>query len=325
MNSTDQSEKMVNQYGSVNPVAYADVFIKEKSSRLSSQSDWAVWITKSEMEAAETVCTIRKQGVHLIHGFFPFEKISSVSSQVTGLIRDRKHLRPVRDHRSEIEQGLVYPDVIYVKPEELAASDRLEDRTTTVSIQDPLVNIDGLAELILDERLIEIATAYFGCIPKLTFLKVFESFATDMPAHDTQVFHKDGGGYSILKALIYLNDVDDDGGPFTYALGSHALRYQDEETALREPHRYSDEEAADAFGADAIKKCSANLGDLLLGETTGLHKGGKPQSTSRKIIIVNFGVHDELGFDYPHLRNSKETYEALSPVQKMVVEHLENV
>ena len=45
-------------------------------------------------------------------------------------------------------------------------------------------------------------------------------------AIDTQLFHIDTGSFRILKAFIYLNDVNAGGGPFEYVKCSHHTKFE---------------------------------------------------------------------------------------------------
>ena len=56
-----------------------------------------------------------------------------------------------------------------------------------------------------------------------------------------------------IKAFIYLNDVDEAGGPFTYVEGSHKTKFDDWN---KRPWamRYSDKEIVSAYGESAIEK-----------------------------------------------------------------------
>ena len=62
--------------------------------------------------------------------------------------------------------------------------------------------------------------SFYECIPELTYIKIRKAFANKLPANDTQFFHRDSGSFRLLKAVIYLNDVNED-WPLYYVKGSN--------------------------------------------------------------------------------------------------------
>ena len=85
-------------------------------------------------------------------------------------------------------------------------------------LQNPF-NISGLFELVR-KHLVPFASSYYGCIPTIGYIKIIKSQPSSN-AKDTQFFHRDPGSYNLLKAVIYINDVDSEGGPLVYVQGSN--------------------------------------------------------------------------------------------------------
>ena len=84
----------------------------------------------------------------------------------------------------------------------------------------------GVSEIIKNKTLEGVVTGYYESIPTLTFAKARISFFDSVGPRDTQFWHSDPGSYRVLKALIYLNDVDENGGPFEIISGSHFKKFQ---------------------------------------------------------------------------------------------------
>ena len=166
--------------------------------------------------------------------------------------------------------------------------------TNYISLKNPLMQLDEVFILLNNEKLLSILDCYFGCIPKLTNVNVRRSFVNTLTDMETNFYHCDENSYKFLKVFIYLNDVNLDGGPFTYALGSHknkTLLYQSK-------YHYTDTEISNIYAKEKIFYATANLGDIILGNTRGFHKGTKVKNTERTMITLNFGIHpDDFNFN----------------------------
>ena len=166
--------------------------------------------------------------------------------------------------------------------------------TNYISLKNPLMQLDEVFILLNNEQLLSILECYFGCIPKLTYVNVRRSFVNTLTDMETNFYHCDENSYKFLKVFIYLNDVNFEGGPFTYALGSHknkTLLYQSK-------YHYTDSEINNIYTKDKIFYATANLGDVILGNTRGFHKGTKVKNTERTMITLNFGMHpDDFNFN----------------------------
>lgn len=146
----------------------------------------------------------------------------------------------------------------------------------------------------MDKKILSIANDFFGVAPAFTYLKIVRNFANDADEFDTQHFHIDENSSKILKVFIYLNDVDENGGPFCYVKKSH----KDKEKYWGIQPRWSHKEIEEIFGQNNIKKLTAKKGDVIIANTNGFHRGIKPISYDRNIIIINYCIHEEYSFNY---------------------------
>ena len=154
-------------------------------------------------------------------------------------------------------------------------------------IENPL-RIDGVYDLI-KEGLVPFATGYYGCVPTISYVKIVKSYKSN-DAKDTQFFHRDPGSYKLLKAIIYLNDVDSFGGPLVYVNGSNkdnllgmSGRARLDDSLIQEQH------------ANNIHEIVGPSGQITFFDARGIHKGKLPTKNSRTAIIVNFSLHTEYG------------------------------
>ena len=84
----------------------------------------------------------------------------------------------------------------------------------------PDIFVWGLQQRWLDlaENYLRQPVAYLGCVVRHD--------AANQSQVGIRLWHRDGEDYKIVKVLIYLNDVDDAGGPFEYIPRQHTPSYR---------------------------------------------------------------------------------------------------
>tara|TARA_R110000824_G_scaffold268546_2_gene457192 strand:+ start:3671 stop:4540 length:870 start_codon:yes stop_codon:yes gene_type:complete len=157
-------------------------------------------------------------------------------------------------------------------------------------IAQPLYNIEGATQIAFDDRIIEMASSFYGCLPAIGTCNLRKSYANNLPSRATNLFHRDFNSVRIIKFFAYLNDVDIHTGPFTYVEGSNAKMF----SGWDAKQRWMDAELENAYSKQSIKRCTAKAGDLLMGWTNGWHKGQKVRKGSRLMFTINFVIHPEL-------------------------------
>jgi hypothetical protein len=271
-------------------------------------------LTEQDMRAP-TICesldrhrdethVLQREGARLLPGFFPREKVLEIGRRFATYIDRGRSLAPAKDRARK----MVGPS---------SETLPLRDKVSAIGLEDPFVNLPEVIELAFDARLLGLATAYFQTVPLLSYVKVRKSFVNAIPPTPTQHFHVDIGTYSIFKVLVYLNDVVPGGGPFCYVQGSRQQKF-----AGWESKRYSKEEMAAIYGGQQVVQFHASAGDAILADSTGFHCGEKPETADRSILIVNYTVHPEYGFEYPPVRIRREDLEKLSQYARLVADGL---
>jgi hypothetical protein len=253
------------------------------------------------------LAALRADGAFVLPQFFARDAVVQLGARVDALIEEARHLEPLKDRARKVFG---------------AASEGfpLRDRASSIGIADPLVHLPEAIPVAFDSRVLALASAYFMTVPMLSYAKVRKSFVNAIPPSPTQQFHVDIGTYSIFKLLVYLNDVEAGGGPFCYVLGSHRRKF-----AGWDAKRYSAEEMADHYGPDRVVRYDARAGDAIVVESAGFHGGEKPAVSDRRILILNYTVHPEYGFDYPPVRMRRSDFDSLSPYAQAVADHVQLV
>ncbi len=138
----------------------------------------------------------------------------------------------------------------------------------------------------LQKELLQIASAYFGMLTHLRFYNVWHTFATQAPARRSQLWHRDPEDHLILKVFVYLSDVDDGAGPFTYAPSTDLKGkiHQDPEyfrEANRRAKRSEDEQMAAIVPPERWIKGVGEAGTIIFADRRGYHKGGLARTHDR--------------------------------------------
>jgi len=165
---------------------------------------------------------------------------------------------------------------------------QIQKLTNYIYLKKPLIFLEEILILLNNDKLLSLLSEYFGCIPKLTGINIRRSFVNDLDDMETNHYHRDENSYNFLKLFIYLNDVDLDGGPFTYVIGSHK-----DKNKINEKYHFNDTEILNKYSKNRIFYSTANLGDIIIANTRGFHKGTKVKKTDRTMITLNFGIHAE--------------------------------
>lgn len=133
------------------------------------------------------------------------------------------------------------------------------------------------ARFALNERILRIANAYFGMYTRLRVYNVWHTFVSPGDAKQSQLWHRDREDLLILKVFVYLNDIDDGAGPFTYAPGTHKKGpIQTHPPSFDEQgvRRSTDEQMATVVPADKWIKAIGPKSSIIFADTHGYHKGG---------------------------------------------------
>ncbi|HWP44479.1 MAG TPA: phytanoyl-CoA dioxygenase family protein [Blastocatellia bacterium] len=147
------------------------------------------------------------------------------------------------------------------------------------------------AGFALQEPILRIANAYFGMYTRLRYYNVWHTFPTRGEARESQLWHRDREDQLILKMFLYLSDIDEGAGPFTYAPGSHRKgrrRCNPDYFVEGVVKRSNDEQMARVVPAKEWIKCTGPKGTIVFADTAGYHKGGEARDRDRIMYTCMF-------------------------------------
>ena len=140
-------------------------------------------------------------------------------------------------------------------------------------------------------RILDVANAYLRLWAKLSYVDLW--YTAQQPASDERVasqnWHVDFDDKHLLKAFVYLTDVDADHGPFEYVPGSQAGgRRIVREWVPMGYGRVSDDELAEKVPDAEIASFTGPKGTLILCNTSGLHRGGFATAGPRVLATATY-------------------------------------
>jgi hypothetical protein len=174
------------------------------------------------------------------------------------------------------------------------------------------------------QRLLDVANAYLRMWAKLSYVDLWytapQREGTERAA--SQLWHLDFDDKHLLKAFLYLSDVDEGAGPFEYVAGSQAGgRYEDTWAwAPLGTKRISEEDVLGRVDAGAIRTFTASRGTLILCNTSGLHRGGFATTSPRVLATATYCSPASLAsLSQRNYAVETETHGALNPVGRYAV------
>jgi hypothetical protein len=144
----------------------------------------------------------------------------------------------------------------------------------------------------LSPYLLDIARAYLRMWPKLSYVDLWYTVPQPPDANRvaSQLWHYDFDDKHLLKAFLYLDDVDAETGPFEYVAGSqpggphHNVRPWKPMGFGRVP----EDEVQRAVPDEAIRTFTAPRGTIIFCNTSGLHRGGFATSRARVLATATY-------------------------------------
>jgi hypothetical protein len=146
-----------------------------------------------------------------------------------------------------------------------------------------------LLKVALDEKLLEIVSSYLGFWPCLYSISAWLNFPVAAPASKSQLWHRDPEDLQTIKVFIYLVDVDENCGPFTYIPRTHPFGADATSGGeLGHQRRIPDESMLQVFPLTRWRVCTGPAQTMIMADTLGYHRGGRPTSGQRVLITFTY-------------------------------------
>lgn len=151
-----------------------------------------------------------------------------------------------------------------------------------------------LIEFSVNQSILNIVNGYFGMFSRLIYLEMNQTKLIKASAElkQSQNFHRDPGINKCVKVFIYLNDVENGGGPFTYIKKSHKYgKYWKyfKQRFFGGGGSYPDlKSLTKVVDNQDIYEISGRAGTIIFADTTGIHRGGNSTKKTREMTTSLF-------------------------------------
>jgi len=163
---------------------------------------------------------------------------------------------------------------------------RLHSYGVTIGLDDPWFAICA------SRRMLDVANAYLHMWSKLEYLDVWYSVpqTADAARVSSQLWHRDYNDKHLLKAFLYLVDVDEEMGPFQYVAGSQpGGPYADAWPWKPLGQNYPSEgELERRIPESAVKSFVGAKATLVFCNTSGFHRGGFSTTSPRILATATY-------------------------------------
>ena len=161
-----------------------------------------------------------------------------------------------------------------------------------------ILNCPHLLDLCNDPAVISLIGSYLGCVPTLSGINLFWTFATP-ESGNVSVFHRDQNGFRSVSMYVFLTEVDSDSGPHQYVRSS-----ADHETCrevLNEGTNKSvdvDQFFSPPWASDMVEEVFGQRvttvegvpGTTFLTDAYGLHRGVLPKKQDRLLFYAVYSL-----------------------------------
>lgn len=222
----------------------------------------------SELET-EIINTLNKDGIAI------FDSKKLLGEEAFNSLMDYlKKFMDSKEFKNDFEKGSnTYKDYLIMKSK----------RSFDFPFNDPLIKI------AISDPMVNIPNGYFGMRSKLNQVDLWYTMPSpkDSQRKFSQNWHRDPEDYKIIKAFLYLNDVEKESGPFSYIKGTHKEgRYKD---FLKKNHAYDsiypdDKILENGIAKEDIIECTGKAGTIIFADTNGFHRGG--HGTKERILCI---------------------------------------
>ncbi|EPZ50432.1 phytanoyl-CoA dioxygenase PhyH domain protein [Bacteriovorax sp. BAL6_X] len=224
---------------------------------------------KIQDEKSSFLKSMNKNGYYIFNYKIPEKLITEINQEIA---KQEYNIRNVNNNTK-----LAYYKDFHNSPE----SNRYDLATNRI------LSIKKLANLSSSQTLVKLAQSYLQTKPILDLITLWWSYPTDnnnLKNINAQMYHFDMDKIKFIKFFLYLTNVEKENGPHCLYKGSHNKL----PIKLRKKGRFTDQEVAQAYGADKEIKITGSPGSIIAVDTRCIHKGDPILKDSRCIFQLQF-------------------------------------
>ncbi len=178
---------------------------------------------------------------------------------------------------------------------------------------------------ILNAKVLDVVNAYMGMYSKFFMSTLSVALPVGQAApQGSQNWHRDPEDRKLCKVFLYLNDVDENSGPFVYVKESHHHGKFGKIFPQKPPKGYSPVKSGvrleDFIPKENIVSFTGKAGSVIFCDTAGFHRGGYALSAERLMFTGGFYSSASfwpVNFSYPE--NFRQIAPDLDPPVKQAL------
>lgn len=162
-----------------------------------------------------------------------------------------------------------------LSPDQMRPSSHRTTLKNGMLLEDPTIFLWGLQDKVLNlvEAYFQQPIAYLGCTLGCDVPKPIQT--------GLRLWHRDGEDYKVVKILIYLNDVDKNGGPFEYIsrkLSPSYRPFQQQRNIIR------DADMERVVPRQLWKQCTGPKGTMIIADTVSVFHHASVPKRDRTVL-----------------------------------------
>ena len=140
-------------------------------------------------------------------------------------------------------------------------------------------------EFLTNSFIQEIANEYSECKDADRVMTTVLNYFPDKETDSGGGWHVDSKEPHQFKALLYLTDVNEDNGPFTFVKKSRGIV---DDLPMHSNNRITEETINERLNPENIIECLGSAGTCIIADTTYVHRGKKIENGTRVVYTTYF-------------------------------------
>lgn len=236
---------------------------------------------------------------------------------------DEQGLHFLKAIKNETKQKVNSPEIQDILKDPPQLQPKIKNKDYIIHLFDSIHSTFDLSspfiQFALHPRLLSLVNAYMGMRSRLQGVMVWLNVPTPAEAKETQLWHRDGDDVMNVKVFVYLKDVNEGAGPFTFIPKTHPKGILKSAAPKQTNGRTTDEDMEKVIPRNQWKLCVGKEDTVIIADTTGFHKGLKPTSEHRLLLNIHYTSHRPLFPNVMTLRGNLNN-SSLKPAQRVALQ-----
>jgi hypothetical protein len=198
-----------------------------------------------------------------------------------------------------------------------------------VGVFDHLDQYPEILDFALSPGMLKVVGDYLGTMPVLKYINAIVSppVQSDQP-EGSQLFHMDVEDSRVARVLLYIDDVDEQTGPFSF-LPESISKVVKEKTGYGNrgvSYRLKDDDAYRYTSKENLIVTTGKKGDVFICDTSNcFHYGSRGQTKPRRVFMFSYTSDILENYHFDTKTREREAYRAISKrvnhkIQKLVLD-----